>query len=549
VEIAGESELNLRHQGRLGALCFALLCCSPQLAAAQFRSHDSLPRITAITLDRHSIFDRSDSSWVSHLVNSLHVTTRAPLIRREFLFHTGEPFDSARVAETSRNLRALGVFRDVQIDSSRSDSGIALHVVTRDGWTTRPDFRFRSTGGSIAYTLALIEDNLLGTLTQTELLYQKDPDRSTTVLAFSRRRLIAGKITGAFQYASRSDGELAFAQLALPYFQEASPRGATLTLDDRRDRIFQYRDGVQIPRDTVQNRYVLGRADYSAALYASPFGYLRVGGMAQVRRDDYVSDAEYQATGAFPGSVTGAVGAYVEAEKVRKPTVHGFRAFGRAEDVDLSSVVRLSLFAAPSAFGYGRGHAGIAPGLAAHSGIQFPGGLAYADIVASGLYTASGLDSGQVLVDGTVALMPASRHQLVVHGEFGALKNPIAGTEFDLGLGAGPRAFSQHSFTGDREFFATAEYRYTLTPEVLKVVGIGLAAFVDHGGAWWSGDPHRTGWDYGVGLRLGASRAPELDANRIDLAWRAAQPGLPGGWVLAVGKGFVFSAGPRGTSR
>lgn len=524
-------------------------CLLPRIAHGQQAARDSLPRITGITLDRYSIFDRADSSWVARLANSLHITTRAPLIRREFLFHAGERYDSARVAETSRNLRSLGVFRDVQIDSTRNNSGVALHVITRDGWTTRPDFRFRSTGGSVAYTVALIEDNLLGTLTQTQLLYQKDPDRSTTVLAFSRHRLIAGKITGTFQYANRSDGDLVFAQLALPYFEAASPRGAALTLDDRRDRIFRYRDGVQTPHDTLQNRYLLARADFSRALRASPFGYIRAGAVAQLRRDDYVSAAAYQTAGIFPHTVTAAVGAYLEAARVRKPTVRGFRTFGRAEDVDLSSVIRVSLFAAPSAFGYSDGHAGLAPGIGAHTGIQFRGGLAYADLIASGMYTAGGLDSGQVFLGGTVVLLPAVRHQLIVHGEVGALKNPLAGTEFDLGLGAGPRAFSQHAFTGDREFFATAEYRYTVTPELFKVVGIGLAAFVDHGGAWWSGDRHRSGWDYGVGLRLGASRTPELDASRIDLAWRTAQPGLPGGWVLAVGKGFVFSTGPRGTSR
>ena len=534
---------------RLSSLVSLLSCSLPSIAAPQAVPQDSVPRITRITLDRQSIFDRGDSSWVSRLVNSLHVTTRGPLIRREFLFHAGERYDSARVAETGRNLRALGVFRDVRIDSTQGDSGVALHVVTRDGWTTRPDFRFRSTGGSVAYTAALIEDNLLGTLTQTQLLYQKDPDRTTTVLAFNRGRLIAGKIGGTFQYANRSDGDLVFAQLALPYFEAASPLGASLTFDDRRDRIFRYRDGVQTPRDTLQNRYVLARADFSHALQASPFGYIRAGVVAQLRRDDYITDFIYRAAGVFPHTVTGAIGVYIEAERVHKPTVYGFKAFGRAEDVDLSPAVRVSLFAAPSAFGYSDGHAALAPGIGAHTGLQFRGGLAFADLIASGAYTGRGLDSGQVFLSGTVALLPVIRHQLIVHGEVGALKNPLAGTEFDLGLGVGPRAFSQHSFTGDREFFATAEYRYTVTPEFLKVVGIGLAAFVDYGGAWWSGDPHRSGWDYGVGLRLGASRAPELDVNRIDLAWRAAQPGLPGGWVLAVGKGFSFATGPRGTSR
>ena len=39
-----------------------------------------------------------------------------------------------------------GVFRRVQIDSVRTDSGLTMRVVTKDGWSTRADWRFRSVG-------------------------------------------------------------------------------------------------------------------------------------------------------------------------------------------------------------------------------------------------------------------------------------------------------------------------------------------------------------------------------------------------------------------
>ena len=49
------------------------------------------------------------------------------------------------------------------VDSVRGDSGLVLRVQTSDGWSTRPDYRFKSTGGQADYTIAFIEDNLLGT--------------------------------------------------------------------------------------------------------------------------------------------------------------------------------------------------------------------------------------------------------------------------------------------------------------------------------------------------------------------------------------------------
>jgi hypothetical protein len=81
--------------------------------------------------------------------------------------------------------------------------------------------------------------------------------------------------------------------------------------------------------------------------------------------------------------------------------------------------------------------------------------------------------------------------------------------------------------------------------DLFRLVGLGIAGFVDHGGAWYSGSPRRTGWDAGLGLRLGASRSTDTDALRFDLARRFATDVEPAGWVLTVGKGFAFSASSR----
>jgi hemolysin activation/secretion protein len=141
------------------------------------------------------------------------------------------------------------------------------------------------------------------------------------------------------------------------------------------------------------------------------------------------------------------------------------------------------------------------------------------------------------------AVLQPGRHQVgILHFDAGWQQRPFPGEEFDLGLGLGPRAFRSHAFTGDRSIFATAEYRVTVVDDFLGMIGLGLAGFVDHGGAWYAGDPRRTGWDAGVGLRLGASRSTDTDALRFDLARRFANDAQGAGWVVTVGKGFVFSS-------
>jgi hypothetical protein len=549
VAIAGEPELTRRV---IAGLLLGWMTCwsslTPSLSAQTVA--DSALRISTVTLVRCDVAGCNHHSLVSRMFNALHGTTKPAVIRAELLFAEGEPYDPALVDETVRNLRALGVFERVDIDTTRTAAGMAIRITTLEDWTLQLYTRLGTAGGSVQYGLGVIEKNLFGTLTQALVRYDKDPDRHDVLLGFSRRRLIAGKINGAVQFDDRSDGKLLLAQLQMPWFEASSRHSATVTLDDRRDRIFQFRNGDSVPSDTLQNRYLLGRVDYAHALHASPQRYTRIGVAVQVRRDDYVGDAVYQSS-RFPGSsVTGAVGVYATLSRIRKPTVVAFQTLNREEDIDLSPTLSLSLFAAPSALGYTAGHAGLAPGIGAHIGARLPHGFAWADFSASGLYTSAGLDSGQVAIGGTGAWLPGPRHQVLLHAEAGALKHPLPGTEFDLGLGEGPRAFAYHAFTGDRAWFTLAEYRYVATANLLRTgLGVGVAAFTDGGGAWYGGQGRRSGWDAGVGLRITLPRDPDIASNRFDVSWRGARPGLPGAWVFSIGRGFTFGRGMRGTSR
>ncbi len=520
-------------------LLLAALVPFPALAA------QSLPQgtesggtiVRAIELDRRDIFDPEESHlWYARIANGLHVTTRASVLRRELLFRVGEPYDSSLVAETARNLRALGIFRRVRIDSVRTDSGLVMRVLTKDGWSTKPDFRFRSVGGEVAFTIAFIEENLLGTASKASAFYDQDPDRSTVTFEFRRSRLFAGAVGLGLRFEDRSDGLILGGVVEKPFHSLDARSGVRVDGESRRERVLRFFEGERTASDTLQRRFAVGRIGVARALRASPAGYLRLGAVAQVRRDDYLPDA---AAGPFGSTVTAAVGPVLEWRRASFLVTAGFFRFAREEDVDLSTTVRLGALVAPRALGYDRD--GIGPSLTVLTGARLPGGFVLADLVARGLYTRAGLDSGTVAVAGTLALQPGARHLAILHADAGWRKAPPPGQEFDLGLNLGPRAFRTHSFTGDRAFFLTAEYRWTLSPDLWKLVGVGLAGFVDHGGAWYAGSPRRTGWDAGIGIRLAPSRAADAETVRVDLARRFANDREEAGWVLAVGKGFLFS--------
>src|SRR5437899_7280721 len=110
---------------------------------------DDPQTIDSIIIDNRNVFDREYAApgWVAHLANRLHMRTRQGVIRRRLLLNRGDRFDLARMEESERALRNLGVFRQVRVDTVRQDGKLALRAVTADGWSTQPQASFTSVGG------------------------------------------------------------------------------------------------------------------------------------------------------------------------------------------------------------------------------------------------------------------------------------------------------------------------------------------------------------------------------------------------------------------
>lgn len=512
-------------------------------SAVRLRAQDStaIPLIRAVEFRRLNIFAPEEATGLlPRLANKLHFVTRPWVVRREVLLQPGQPWDSAAAQETARNLRSLGIFRGVSVDSVRTDSGLVARVVTADGWSTRPDFRFRSTGTELIYSVSVEERNLLGTATLAALRYRKDPDRSTVVASFRQSRLIGGRVGIGAEYQDRSDGSLLFGQISRPYFTLSDRVSWLLDGLTFEGRVLRFFDGSAAARDTLQRRFQVGHAAASWALRSGREGYVRVGVNGQIRRDDY---ADERRADTLRHTVTGAVGGSLSWRAARFLEAQGLEGFAREQDVDLSLLVTGRLMLTPEVFGYEED--GVVPSLSFRVGFGRPKGFVTLTADLLGRFTGAGLDSGSVHLGGTLFFQPIRRHLAVLHAATGWLERPAPGFEFDLGSGIGPRAFRAHAFTGDRAFLTSAEYRWTATEDFLKLAAIGVAVFGDYGGAWYAGTSRRTGWDLGLGLRIGPTRGTDIEVNRIDLVYRGRNDVEPGGWVLVVGKGFAFSTGGR----
>lgn len=502
---------------------------------------DSL-RLKAVQVTTYDVFPPGqDRGFIAKVFNGLHITTRPGVVRREVLLRPGESFDSSKAAQTERNLRALRIFRRVTVDSIRSDSGLVLRVETQDAFTTRVEGTIDGSDQSTTWSVALNELNLLGTASRVGVRYRRTPDRDGVTTQFSRNRLIGGKVGVSALWDKVSDGRLLYGVVSQPFYSFSSPASWYLSGEERSQRVLRFFEGDTQNPDELQRQFWMTKVGSGWRLASSATGYLRAGFEGQLRRDDY---ADYARPDTVGRTVTGAVTGYLQWRAARFLVSSDFEGFGRQEDVDLSTFVHASLGFTPRAFGYDED--GVVPGVTLQSGLGWRGGFARINASALGrLVDGLAVDSGSVHVGATVVLKPRPRHMAVFHGARGWQKNPMPGAEFDLGQSLGIRGFRQHAFTGTNAFLLTTEYRYTVTNDFLNTAGLGLAAFADYGGAWYSGSRRRTGYSVGVGVRFGLTVASDLSPARFDLAYIDGDGLAKGAWRLAFGKGFVFNTNGR----
>jgi outer membrane protein assembly factor BamA len=195
-------------------LCLAALPLLVSPAAAQAPDpQDGVPVVQYLQIIREDIADTNETGFIAGTANALHVRTREKVVEREVLLKPGMPYDSALAAETARNLRALGIFRYVLVDTVRSDSGLTLRVVTKDGWSTFPIFDITTAAGQSAVAIGAAEANLLGLAATGLVRYSSNPDRTAWLFAFRQPRMFGGHVNVGLSLEERSDGRFVAGQM------------------------------------------------------------------------------------------------------------------------------------------------------------------------------------------------------------------------------------------------------------------------------------------------------------------------------------------------
>lgn len=523
----------------------ALLCVLAAPLTAQSPTRGD-PTIDTVIVVSRNVFEPPDGTprLVAKVGNALHITTHASVIRRLLLVGAGSPLDSARLLESERALRELGVFRSVQLDTLRVGDRLALRVQTADGWSTSPQLNFSSSAGSTTWSAAMVERNFLGLATLVSASYGVTPDRHSLDLQFASPGLVFRHAPLLAAYSNLSDGEAGAWSYGLPFYRTdarwslvTSGTAASLRALDFHHPLRGSADSVVV--DSAERRLLAFGLLGGMAVHATSRSFVRLWAGVAWRREDYVPKTTPLPP--LPYSAFTTVGVGVDAARVRFGVFEHLNGFARQEDVDLSSTLSLGLWAAPRAWGYGGDHAGVGPAVSGQVATRWSRGLVLLRADAHGVFGAAGLDSGQTHASLDLANLAFSRQAILLHLEGAEMKGQPPGTAFDPWATLnGPRGFGAHVFTGTRLVYAMLEDRILVADELWGVLGVGVAPYLEYGGAWYGGEPTRLGGDVGLALRLGSPRSVRGDVGEFAISYRYRRFTGEGPWALTVRKSFAL---------
>lgn len=521
---------------RVAAACLLV----PGAAFAQDRDATAA-HIDSVHVDVGNVFteEEAERSWIYRTLNSIRFRTRKNVVERELLFRAGDPLDPALLEETERNLRALGVFRRVEVDTVSDGDRLVARVRTRDAWSTLPVIGGRvASDGTLTGRVGITESNLLGTGNYLSLLYRKRIDRDGGDVETRWRRLAGSEIDFWGGVALLSDGRNGFWSVGDPWRSLEDRYSILLAGAGADQRRLRYRTFTSSRRDTTEYRHYLYSQSVRLGLatIASPQRVVRVEVVGRVRNERFLLEP-VDDLAPVPDSVSGDIGVF---GTFLEPRFREFRYLDglNTQDVDLSRAIVLGVRLAPEVFGYES--LGVAPVVSVRGGAVAGRFLFRSAVLANGLFNAGGLDSGRVVASVTGGFVSGNRHATVLNLQGGAMRAPAPGTEFDLGFSSAPRSYEPHSFVGTRAVWGTLEHRWYVAPRVLDQFGGALAAYFDFGGAWYEDQDARWGSEVGFGIRTGTRLAPGVDSGRIDLGYRLGADVEGSRWVVSVGTGFAF---------
>ncbi len=496
------------------------------------------PVIDSIEIRIEDVFEDgglTPDQWIYRLGNQLHIETKEVVIRRELLFREGETLDPEALAETERNLRALPFLRRARIEThpaGTNGTAVQVRVVVGDSWSTVPEARLSKVGNKWIWALGASEGNLFGRGKELEALHTSGLDRDETYVLFRDPRLLGSRVALSTYYSDASDGHHTALGALRPFYSLSSLWSFRAGFEDfdRLDPL--YEDGERVD----QLRHTRERVDFEAAraVRRRDRNALRLHLGYQLSKDLVEDDARKF------GIVQ--VGLTSVSHSFRKLT-HVNR-FERTEDINLGNEAAAFVGISTPALGGEPGDSwffflserrgfslnadgflrGMATWQARHRRSEMENAIA------------------RFRLDWLQKLSP--RRILLAKADYQHGSNLDPEVQLRLGAESGLRGYPVRQFNGSRSLLLSLEGRWFLADDVLRLVSVGVAGFLDSGFAWPEGKKvalKDLRSDIGVSLLLGANRVSSSRPGvRVDLAYALHPVEGRSPWLLSAGSSVGF---------
>jgi len=501
----------------LAAACLVLAALpGPSRAADSLR----VGTITVRTLDVYTAAERA-SGWPYRAAAAVHVRTRESVVRKFLLFHEGDPYEPERLAETERNLRALGFIKRASVVAGPPHDGVVdITVTTQDTWTTEPSLVLSRKGGVSTFGVSLLERDLLGTGRELQIAYDEEPTRITRSFAFTDPNLLGPYRKGFVYHSENSDGRQDVGGIERPFSSVSTARSGALLYEVTRGNERIYRNGAAVFEYRQEHEGY--RAEAGFALHRTPVSARRLSA-GILWLEDRFSALPARPDDLRPGDRRHRY-LFLRAESVTNDLVKldYVDSDSRYQDFNLGPRVSVLL--------------GLSPALGA---VARTTGLASAEASAgarlgAGTYLLTHLSGQSRIGDPRANAVVQGEARLVRRFRTG-LRQTLVGrlnvtrgwdldrdTQFFADGDTGLRGYPLWAYEGDRRVILNLEHRVFSGRELFQVVAPGAAVFFDAGSAVSSGSPLRPGRmksDVGAGLRLALPRAAVHSLFRIDAAW------------------------------
>lgn len=487
-------------------------------------------QVRSIKINQLPIFDPKNPREDTRLfrwINRVHIPTRQQVIRHQLLFKEGDTVDSRMLSENERLLRQQKYASDAKVRVlNRCDQAVDLEVVTREVWTLVPGFSFHTSGGDNSLDVGLRDSNALGSGQRVSLFYSNDANRSSYKLAFENPNIGNTHRVIKLQADKSTDGFHYLAEYELPFFSLDADKAWKFGYESTKEMLSQYQFGKRVTE--VDRRHDVAELSrgLSTGLVNGVTTRLRYG----VRDEDYryAPGTKRPAPAAMPDDLH-LTYPFLELESIedKYAVAYNISQIYRTEDLLLGRSYRASI------------------GFATNSGGRLILNGQYSDTLLSrpkmllqwradwrARWDPSAKEWEDTLINANLDFHRGQTENRTLYMGLAASKaiNLNSSEQLTLGGSTGLRGFDSHYLNGDTMLKFTAEERMFSNYQVLQLLRIGVAGFVDVGRVygktqWGAG---RTFSNVGLGLRLAPSKTDEARIIHIDLAYPLGN-NIPGG--------------------